>query len=181
MPISSATSSAASCSSSSRWARCRKSLALAGPRYPAGDVNLRVFSDHNYVIQDLDTGKVIGELDEWGAFTSSTEAVYMREGETYFVNELNLTERIAYVGGVSWTISRCRWTAPGPASGRFEEPPQGRSGRSARLAAVRGHEPGLHVPQSVLRERQHRLRHAGPAADAGHHRFSGWLTAMLRK
>lgn len=69
-----------------------------GPRYPAGDVNLRVFSDHNYVIQDLDTGKVIGELDEWGAFTQlHTEAVYMHDGETYFVNELNLTERIAYV------------------------------------------------------------------------------------
>ena len=69
-----------------------------GPAYPAGDVNLRTMDDHNYVIQDEDSGKVIGEMDEWGAFSLlHTEAVYLHDGETHFVEELNLTERIAHV------------------------------------------------------------------------------------
>ncbi|NSW57008.1 MAG: DEAD/DEAH box helicase [Armatimonadetes bacterium] len=69
-----------------------------GPAYPAGDVSLRSADEHNYVIQELDSGKVIGEMDEWGAFTQlHTEAIYMHDGETYFVEELNLTQRIAYV------------------------------------------------------------------------------------
>ncbi|MDI9583301.1 MAG: DEAD/DEAH box helicase [Acidobacteriota bacterium] len=69
-----------------------------GPAYPAGDVSLRSADEHNYVIQELDSGKVIGEMDEWGAFTQlHSEAIYMHDGETYFVEELNLTQRIAYV------------------------------------------------------------------------------------
>lgn len=69
-----------------------------GPAYPAGDVNLRSMDEHNYVIQEEDSGKVIGEMDQWGAFSLlHTEAVYLHDGETYFVEELNLTERIAHV------------------------------------------------------------------------------------
>jgi DEAD/DEAH box helicase domain-containing protein len=69
-----------------------------GPAYPAGDVSLRTMDEHNYVIHDEDVGKVIGEMDEWGTFTQlHTEAVYLHDGETYFVEELNLTERIAHV------------------------------------------------------------------------------------
>lgn len=69
-----------------------------GSAYPAGDVNLRTMDEHNYVIQDEDSGKVIGEMDEWGAFSLlHTEAVYLHDGETYFVEQLNLTERIAHV------------------------------------------------------------------------------------
>jgi len=69
-----------------------------GPAYPAGDVSLRTVDEHNYVIQNDDTGRAIGEIDEWGAFNQlHTEAIYMHDGETYFVEELNLTERIAHV------------------------------------------------------------------------------------
>jgi len=69
-----------------------------GPAYPAGDVNLRTGSDHNYLIQEEETGKIIGQMDEWGAFTQlHTEAVYMHDGETHFVERLDLTERIAHV------------------------------------------------------------------------------------
>ena len=69
-----------------------------GEAYPAGRVNLRSADDDNYVIIDTDRGETIGEIDEWGAFTQVHEqAIYMHEGETYFVDELNLQERIARV------------------------------------------------------------------------------------
>ncbi len=69
-----------------------------GPAYPAGDVSLRAADEHNYVIQDEDQGRVIGQIDEWGAFTLlHSEAIYMHDGETYFVDELNLKERVARV------------------------------------------------------------------------------------
>jgi len=41
---------------------------------------------------------VIGSIDELSAFMQlHTEAVYIHEGDTYFVSELNTTERAAYV------------------------------------------------------------------------------------
>jgi len=70
-----------------------------GHAYPAGDFGLRNADDNNYVIQDVGRdNKVIGEIDEWGAFTLlHTEAIYLHEGETYFVENLDLEQRIAYV------------------------------------------------------------------------------------
>jgi DEAD/DEAH box helicase domain-containing protein len=42
--------------------------------------------------------KVIGELDELSAFTQvHPQAIYMHQGDTYFVDDLNLTEKLAYV------------------------------------------------------------------------------------
>lgn len=69
-----------------------------GPAYPARDVSLRTANDCNYIIQDEDNKQVIGELDQWGAFTQlHTEAIYLHDGETYFVEELDLRKRIASV------------------------------------------------------------------------------------
>ena len=71
-----------------------------GENYPARNVNLRNIDENNYLIQDTtgDEPKVIGELDELSAFTQvHPQAIYMHRAETYFVDDLNLTERIAYI------------------------------------------------------------------------------------
>ncbi len=70
-----------------------------GPSAPAIDVNLRNTDDNNYVIQDLSNeNQVIGQIDEWGAFSMlHNEAIYLHGGQTYMVEELNLAQRIAYV------------------------------------------------------------------------------------
>ena len=70
-----------------------------GRGYPADDVNLRNMSENTYTIIDTtESNKVIGSTDELSAFMQlHTEAVYIHEGDTYFVSELNLTEKVAYV------------------------------------------------------------------------------------
>ena len=70
-----------------------------GHSYPAGDFGLRNADESNYLIQDVGRGnQVIGEIDEWGAFTLlHTEAIYLHGGETYFVERLDLEQRVAYV------------------------------------------------------------------------------------
>ncbi|MGQ9729772.1 MAG: DEAD/DEAH box helicase [Candidatus Zipacnadales bacterium] len=71
-----------------------------GSHFPAGDVNLRNIGDNNYLIQDMTGGtpEIIGEVDELSAFTQlHTQAIYMHRGDPYFVEELNLREKIAYV------------------------------------------------------------------------------------
>ncbi len=71
-----------------------------GPTAPALDVGLRTTDDNNYVIQRTDDDQVIGQIDEWGAFSMlHDEAIYMHEGATYFVERLDLGERVAYVRG----------------------------------------------------------------------------------
>ena len=73
-----------------------------GKSYPAGDVNLRAMDDRNYVIHNSDTQKAIGEMDEFSAFNLlHTEAIYIHDGETYFVDRLDLRERVAYVRKVT--------------------------------------------------------------------------------
>nr|MBP8954780.1 hypothetical protein [Armatimonadota bacterium] len=66
---------------------------------PAHEVRLRgVMSDSSYTVQDLDTNKVIASADEWAAYNLlHPGAVYMLDGETYLVEELDITTRIAYV------------------------------------------------------------------------------------
>lgn len=66
---------------------------------PAHEVRLRgVMSDSSYTVQDLDTNKVIASEDEWAAYNLlHPGAVYMLDGETYLVEELDITTRIAYV------------------------------------------------------------------------------------
>lgn len=71
-----------------------------GNRAPAIDVSLRNTDDNNYIIQDVtgDSSKVIGQIDEWGAFSMlHNEAIYLHEGRTYMVERLDLDERVAYV------------------------------------------------------------------------------------
>jgi len=71
-----------------------------GRGYPADDFALRSVCENNYTIVDTSEGRnqVIGSTDEVSAFTQlHTEAVYLHDGETYFVAKLDLAERVAYV------------------------------------------------------------------------------------
>jgi DEAD/DEAH box helicase domain-containing protein len=70
-----------------------------GTGYPAADFGLRDIAENNYTIVDTTTGnQVIGSLDEYSAFmTVHTEAIYMHDAETYFVQKLDLTQRVAYI------------------------------------------------------------------------------------
>jgi len=77
----------------------------SGPNYPSADVGLRNIGDDVYTI--IDTGpkdrpdaanRVIGTIDEPGAFMQlHPQAVYIHHGETYFVTDLDLTKKIAWV------------------------------------------------------------------------------------
>ena len=67
--------------------------------YPADGVSLRSISSDNFVVVDT-TGKtqVIAEVDFTAALTTLHEkAIYICEGEPYFVEKLDFAERKAYV------------------------------------------------------------------------------------
>ncbi|HHY45817.1 MAG TPA: DEAD/DEAH box helicase [Firmicutes bacterium] len=71
-------------------------------RYPADGVKLRNISDDTYNIVDVsggtNQGKVIGTMDELSAFEQiHPQAIYMHDGETYFVRDLNVEQKAAYV------------------------------------------------------------------------------------
>lgn len=67
--------------------------------YPAADVGLRNMSTIIYTILDESkTPRVIGTIDEMAAFSQvHTHAIYLHNGETYFVNDLNTDQKIAHV------------------------------------------------------------------------------------
>jgi len=67
--------------------------------YPAAGVNLRNIAGAVYTIQDKAAGeKVIGTMDEVSALSQLHDhAVYLHAGETYFVNKLDLVEKVAFV------------------------------------------------------------------------------------
>jgi DEAD/DEAH box helicase domain-containing protein len=76
--------------------------------YPAATVSLRNASQNAYTILDASASRdgdgeqgknrVIGTVDEGSAFWQvHPQAVYMHDGETYFVDKLDLVERTAYV------------------------------------------------------------------------------------
>lgn len=71
----------------------------ASTSYPAADVNLRNIAGPVYTIQDeADGEKVIGTIDEISAMSQlHTHAVYIHGAETYFVNRLDLDQKIAFV------------------------------------------------------------------------------------
>jgi len=71
----------------------------ASPRYPAAEVNLRNISGVVYTIQDDRQGeRVIGTLDEVSALSQLHDhAVYIHGAETYFVEELDIDQKIAHV------------------------------------------------------------------------------------
>jgi len=69
-----------------------------GQGYPASKVNLRSISDTTYTIMDRDEDRVVGTVDETGAFSQVHDhAVYLHAGETYFVEELDVDNKIAFV------------------------------------------------------------------------------------
>jgi DEAD/DEAH box helicase domain-containing protein len=67
--------------------------------YPAAGVNLRNIAGPVYTIQDESDGqRVIGTLDEISAMSQlHTHAVYLHGAETYFVENLDLEQKIAFV------------------------------------------------------------------------------------
>jgi DEAD/DEAH box helicase domain-containing protein len=72
----------------------------ASSEYPAANVNLRNIAGPVYTIQDGADGteKVIGTLDEISAMSQlHSHAVYLHGAETYFVNKLDLEQKIAFV------------------------------------------------------------------------------------
>ena len=71
----------------------------ASSEYPAAGVNLRNISGPVYTIQDEAAGqRVIGTLDEISALSQLHDhAVYIHAGDTYFVNRLDIEQKIAFV------------------------------------------------------------------------------------
>jgi DEAD/DEAH box helicase domain-containing protein len=67
--------------------------------YPADGVSLRSISSDNFVVVDAtDETKVIAEVDFTSALTTlHPKAIYMCEGEQYFVEKLDFDERKAHV------------------------------------------------------------------------------------
>jgi DEAD/DEAH box helicase domain-containing protein len=67
--------------------------------FPAGEVSLRTMSDETYTIFDADSGNaVIGTVDGISALELIyPEAIYLHEGETLFVKELDLEMKAAAV------------------------------------------------------------------------------------
>ena len=68
--------------------------------YPASQVALRTIDDATYTIQQEteDGPRTIGTLDEISAFMQAhTHAVYLHEGETYFVDRLDHDKKISFV------------------------------------------------------------------------------------
>lgn len=65
---------------------------------PQHEVSLRTFSDANVVIQDIQTGEALGEIDKYDAQPIlHPHAIYMHQGDTYQVLELDLDRNIATV------------------------------------------------------------------------------------
>jgi len=71
----------------------------ASPNYPAAEINLRSMNNVVYTIHDISSGNaVIGTIDETTAFLQvHPHAIYLHEAETYFVNELDIQKKIAFV------------------------------------------------------------------------------------
>jgi DEAD/DEAH box helicase domain-containing protein len=71
----------------------------ASSEYPAAQMNLRNIAGPVYTIQDESAGeRVIGTMDEISALSQLHDhAVYIHAAETYFVNKLDLEEKIAHV------------------------------------------------------------------------------------
>lgn len=70
-----------------------------GQGYPADDVKLRSMSDNTFTIVDAtEENTVIGTLDEFSAYEQLyPEAIYLHDGESYFVENLDLKQKVAYI------------------------------------------------------------------------------------
>lgn len=71
----------------------------AQPEQPAHRVNLRTTSDNTFtIVETTDQNRVIGEVDAISApELVYPEAVYLHEAQTYFVENLDLANKVAYV------------------------------------------------------------------------------------
>ena len=71
----------------------------ARTEFPAAKVNLRTIADDTYTIMDVTRGNaVMGNVDAISALELVyPEAIYLHEGETCFVRELDLAQKVAYV------------------------------------------------------------------------------------
>ena len=71
----------------------------ATTEFPAARVNLRTISDNTYTIMNAaDRNAVIGTVDAISALELVyPEAIYLHEGETWFVRQLDLEQKAAYV------------------------------------------------------------------------------------
>ena len=70
----------------------------AASETPQHQVSLRNYSDHNVVIEDSETGAVLGQVDRFDAPPIlHPEAIYMHRGDTYLVEQLDLERNIAKV------------------------------------------------------------------------------------
>jgi len=70
----------------------------AAAEMPQHEISLRSYSNANVVIEDADTGAVIGELDKFDAPPIlHPEAIYLHQGDTYRVLSLDLERKIARV------------------------------------------------------------------------------------
>lgn len=66
--------------------------------YPANSVSLRSVSSDNFVVQDRQSGRIIGEVDFVSAHSTVHEkAIYMVESETWFVERFDHEKRRAEV------------------------------------------------------------------------------------
>ncbi|MBT3202640.1 MAG: DUF1998 domain-containing protein, partial [Phycisphaerales bacterium] len=67
--------------------------------YPSADVNLRNIAGPVYTIQDITAAeRVIGTISEISAMSQlHDKAVYLHAGDTYFVQRLDLDQKIAFV------------------------------------------------------------------------------------
>ncbi|MBN1163061.1 MAG: DEAD/DEAH box helicase [Candidatus Krumholzibacteriota bacterium] len=70
-----------------------------GYGYPSAAVNLRNISPHIYtIINESDGNKTIGTIDEASAFQQvHPQAIYLHEAETYFVRDLDIEKKIAFI------------------------------------------------------------------------------------
>jgi len=66
--------------------------------YPSEGVSLRSASDNTYNIINVKDDSIIGTVDEESALELVyLQAIYLHSGETYFVRELDLEQKIAFV------------------------------------------------------------------------------------
>ena len=81
-----------------------------GRGFPAADVDLRNIGENTFTIIDVgeQPPRTIGTLDEYSAFRlAHPQAIYMHEGETYFVEGLDLEKRMASVRQVDVDYFTC--------------------------------------------------------------------------
>ena len=69
-----------------------------GDDYPAAGVKLRTVADENFTIYELQSSRIVGELDYVAGLLSLYEgAVYIHRSETHVVEELDVVNRIARI------------------------------------------------------------------------------------